>query len=369
MKFMNQRITRFAPVLAMVALSACDNQDRRSTTPDPGSVPSGIDGLQISTAAQSEVRAKQLPTVPSEDVSPLLGEIPLPHRQSTEATDYLPSPASEWVVQATFENSLVAKEVASRFGKDWRQKHGGLTVYGLETATGHWTFLESADGPERVSGLQFAWPYYDSSSAEPEVASPEAYRSRLEAVQRSLSEFTPTSVKAEIGPEEAVKKAQHLSSLTERFDRNVAIRLAAPAGKRFSGRELWDVMLCLGLRWGDMDCFHWQNPSGYGDDFFFSVWTSTPPGYFLPEAVAANRVQAEDLIFGFSIPRSADPVTVYGRMVKAVEYAQKRLGGTFTDEAGRPIDTNAALTEIKSIADELTKLGFKPGSDDALRQF
>ncbi len=38
-----------------------------------------------------------------------------------------------------------------------------------------------------------------------------------------------------------------------------------------------DVMLCLGLTWGDMDCFHWDNVSGTGDDYHFSVETSTPP--------------------------------------------------------------------------------------------
>ena len=336
---------------------------------DSESEPSGIDGLYLSTATQSDARAKQLPTEPSEDVSYLLGEIDLPAQRRVNTDDYLPSTALEWIVHATFEDSLDAKEVASRFGKDWRAKYGGLTIYGLDASTGHWTFLISADGPERVSGLQFAWTYYASWSDDKELASPEMYRSRLAAVERGLAELTATKVSAEVAPEEAFKKAQYLSTLNERFDRSVAIRLVAPAGKRYAGKKLWDVMLCLGLRWGDMDCFHWQNPSGFGDDFFFSVWTSTQPGYFLPEEVSADRVQVEDLIFGYSIPRSGEPVAVVSRMVKAAEYAQKRLGGTIIGQDDRPLNSVATLKEIQTITDELTKLGFKPGSDNALRQF
>lgn len=337
--------------------------------PDPEPEPPTSNGLRFSTATESADRARQLPTEPSEDVSSLLGQISLPTRQRAEVDDYLPSPALEWVVCAAMEEPLAAREVASRFGKDWRAKFGGLVIYGLDTATGHWAFLVSADGPEEVSGLQFAWTYYASWSDDSEVASPEMYRARLEAVERELNELTPSNVNSEVDPQDAHERAKYLSTLNERFDRSVAVRLAAPSGKRFSGREIWDVMLCLGVRWGDMDCFHWQNPSGYGDDYFFSVWTSTQPGYFLPEEVAADRVNVEDLVFGYSIPRNADPVTVYSRMLNAVEYAQKRLGGSITSENGRPLNTEATLTEIKSISDELDKLGFRPGSDNSLRQF
>ena len=363
------RPTVFASMLAVLAFSACDNQEEQTAMPDPESEPSAIDGVYLSTATESAARAKRLPTEPSEDVSALLGQISLPTQQRAEVEDYLPSSALEWIVHASLEKPLDAKVVAARFGKDWRAKFGGLAIYGLDTATDHWTFLVSADGPQQVSGLQFAWTYYASWSEDSELASPEMYRSRLKAVESELNELTPSKVSSEVEPQDAFERAKYLSTLNERFDRSVAVRLAAPQGKRFSGREIWDVMLCLGLRWGDMDCFHWQNPSGYGDDFFFSVWTSTQPGYFLPEEVAADRVNVEDLVFGYSIPRNADPVIVYDRMVNAVEYAQKRLGGSITGEDGRPLDTKATLNEIRSITDELSKLGFKPGSDNALRQF
>ncbi len=358
-KSMIRRPTVFASLLAVLAFSACDNREEQTA----------IDGVYHSTATESAARARQLPTEPSEDVSALLGHISLPTQQRAEVEDYLPSSAIEWIVHAKLEKPLDAKEVASRFGKDWRAKFEGLTIFGLDVATDHWTLLLSTDGPEQVSGLQFAWMYYASWSDESELASTEMYRSRLKAVERELNQLTPSKVSSEVKPQDAFERAQYLSTLNERFDRSVAVRLTAPQGKRFSGRAIWDVMLCLGLRWGDMDCFHWQNPSEFGDDFFFSVWTSSQPGYFLPEEVAADRVNVEDLVFGYSIPRNADPVTVYERMVRAVEYTQKRLGGSITREDGRPLDAEATLKEIRSITDELSKLGFKPGSHNALRQF
>ena len=275
----------------------------------------------------------------------------------------------EWVIHVTPDKPLRAKEIDSIFGKDWRAKYGGLTIFGRDTANGRWTFLISSEGPKEVDGLQFAWEYFSSSPQEAQITASSTYQSRLEAVEREISRLAKISVRSDVSPQDAHEKALYLSTLGDRFDHSVAIRLVAPGGKRFAGREVWDVMLSLGLRWGDMDCFHWENSSGYGDDFYFSVWTSTEPGYFLPEQVAANRLNVNDLVFGYSIPRSADPVAVYEQMRKAVEYAQKRLGGTIVTEDGGGINHEEVLKEISAMSEELAKLGFRPGSDNALQQF
>ena len=118
-----------------------------------------------------------------------------------------------------------------------------------------------------------------------------------------------------------------------------------------------------------MEIFHWQNEYDYGDDFFFSVWTSSQPGYFLPEEIAANQLNLEDIVFGFNIPRSADPVAVYKSMIAAVKYAKKRLGGTIVSIEGYPINVEEKIKELQSIAEELETLGFKAGSDNALLHF
>src|SRR5260370_30191308 len=128
-------------------------------------------------------------------------------------------------------------------------------------------------------------------------------------------------------------------------------------------------MLCLGLNWGDMDCFQWNNPSESGDDHFFWVSTSTPPGYFLPEQIAADRVHVEDLVFEFSVPRSAAPVQVFDAMVKVVEYCQKRLGGTIVGETRSNADLPAIRDRVVETERKLREEGFVPGSEDSLRLF
>jgi FtsZ-interacting cell division protein ZipA len=54
----------------------------------------------------------------------------------------------------------------------------------------------------------------------------------------------------------------------------------------FNGKVAWDALQCLGLTWGDGDLFHWKNETTVtGDVLLFFVYTSTEPGYFLPERV------------------------------------------------------------------------------------
>jgi cell division protein ZipA len=166
-----------------------------------------------------------------------------------------------------------------------------------------------------------------------------------------------------------VKRAAHLRDVHQRLDHTAGLLLAAPDGQRFDGRKVWDVLSSLGLEWGDMDCFHWKNEGGIGDDAFFSVSTSTSPGYFLPEDVIAGRVQVEDLVFQFSVPRTHAPVDVFDAMARAAGYAQKRLGGTLYDEDGDPAKVDAVRAKVDRAAQELTAAGFVPGSGPALQLF
>jgi cell division protein ZipA len=176
-------------------------------------------------------------------------------------------------------------------------------------------------------------------------------------------------MKASHTPDDAASRARWLQDFKSRFDYSPILVLRATTGKKYEGRDIWDVMLSIGLRWGDMDVFHWQNSSGYGDDEFFSVWTSTSPGYFLPEEVAAGKVRVEDLVFGFSHPRCSQPSQVFESMLRAVQYSQKRLGGTITDESGGAIDAERIRRKIRSIKQEMKSNGFTPGGDSALHLF
>jgi len=150
----------------------------------------------------------------------------------------------------------------------------------------------------------------------------------------------------------------------------VAIYLVADQRRHFEGRKIWDAMLCLGLQWGDIDCFHWTNVSGASNDYLFSVETSTPPDNFLPQQIVSGQFQANDLIFLFSIPRTWQPTEIATRIEQVVRYCQQRLGGSIRYTVGLDELTMKALLEkVGQIETELKEPGFDPGTDAALRVF
>lgn len=328
------------------------------------------------------LRAEEvLPVDGSEDVSHLLRVASLPGmpddaealaEEDDENAEYLPSDATEWVVTVEFEGSprLNPHQVTEEFDQAWREKYGGLLTYGRDAKTGLWSFAISSDGPKAVTSLKFAWcdvrEPEDAEGPEPTAA---LYAARLAEVQKKVSRFGRARVTANLTPEEAELRTNEHQALKERLDGAVVVKLVAPEGPGFEGRDVWDVMLCLGLEWGDMDCFHWINDTTFGDDFLFSVETTTEPGYFLPEEIAAGTVLVEDLVFVYSIPRSPAPVAVFDAMLGAIDYVKGRLGGEVRDADGETLDVDATRRSIEAIDAELRESGFLPGAPDTLRLF
>lgn len=334
----------------------------------------GDDELYLAPAEESQARVRGLlPTKGSEDVSHLLGSIASDAKRSADEgpRDYLPETATDWVIDIRFEADprLDPHRVSGLFDPAWHKRHGRMTIYGLDPETGHWTFLISADGPAQVTRLKMAWAYIDPIDEEPEIPSPRVFSDREAAVRKAIEPLGAAATKVSLPPDEAADRARRLRDLKSGLDYSPTLVLRAPTGRRFEGKEIWDVMLCLGLKWGDMDVFHWINPGRVGDDSFFSVWTSTPPGYFLPERIAAGKVRVDDLAFGFSVPRCARPGPVFESMVRALRYTQKRLGGTIVDGSGSEADIEEIRRKIRSVEQEMKANGFTPGEHGALRLF
>src|SRR5687768_12303959 len=117
--------------------------DRESIASDSAKAAGRIEVGDFYLAPESESVARAvslLPTKGSEDASSVLGMISIP---DAEEPEYLPTKTSEWIVYVDPEQpgKLVAKTVEDLFGKTWREKYGGLTIYGKDVATGLWTFL------------------------------------------------------------------------------------------------------------------------------------------------------------------------------------------------------------------------------------
>jgi cell division protein ZipA len=334
-----------------------------------------VGDLYLAPESENRERTTVLPSKASEDVRSLLGNIEaLSGVQGTERVegerDYLPEPAVSWIVDVRLEGdpALDPWKITNAFGEEWREQFGGFSDYGRDVDTGRWTFLISRDGPKAVDQLKFAFDYKDEYEKAP-TAREKAFEQRLEQITEKMKSFGKPTVTASATPLQASLRVGLLQGIKETMDQNVVLVLNAPRGQKFEGIKIWDVMLCLGLVWGDMDCFHFENDSGVGDSCFFSVETSTSPGYFLPEEIADGKVQVEDLIFVYSVPRSANPVAVFDAMLKAAEYCQKRLGGAIVDEAGKAIDSDVLRRKIEENVEKLRSAGFEPGHGATLQLF
>lgn len=313
----------------------------------------------------------QLPSSPSEDVSHLLVK---PEAAAGEfdfdaPRDYLPDPNIDWVVTIAFERPVDGEQISGLLDAFWLENHERPTVYGFSPDQQHWTYVSATDSPESFSRLKIAWSLWDAIDESPREMSLDDLRRLQDAVEERLSALGSFNVELDRDTEESLTLVRTLPKIVEECGLDVTLILRAADGTQFSGREVWDVMLCLGLDYGDGDLFHWINNSGFGDDQFFTIQTSTPPGYFIPQRIATGDGDVEDLKFTFSIPRSADPVAVFDSMANAVEYAQKRLGGEIILRSGEPFDRTAERAKVEEIVEKLNEAGFVPGEPATCRVF
>jgi cell division protein ZipA len=270
-------------------------------------------------------------------------------------------------VAAGPDRVLKRSSILGVFTPEWLEKNGRPTMYGRATTDKKWTYVYSDGAPDDYDQLALAADLTPLLGKPREAGLNDIARA-AEAAAKRLGASSP---KARLPVKDAIDRARQLDALHREFeDAQAVVVLAAPDGKFFDGRTIWDVMMSLGLHWGDMDEFHWENASDrWGDDHLFSVSSTTQPGYFIPEEIAAGHLKVRDLYFDFSIPRSPDPKAVLEGMLAAATYARKRLGGELVLTDGASLDSDLLRMRVADIAARLTKAGFAPGHDATMRLF
>ncbi|MET1260584.1 cell division protein ZipA C-terminal FtsZ-binding domain-containing protein [Flagellimonas sp. DF-77] len=330
--------------------------------------------LVISTAGQSDERAEKVLSLQgSEDRRDLLQrdidfpELPI----EPDSTRYFANAKYDWIL--TLEpkpgQQFERQAVFNAFDRDWSKEQLYPTIYAKPANSANWTYFHASDNQaEHFDKIAIAWKLFDSLD-EPPIVYDEARLTQFENTVRSrMKKLKVERLRSNCTVKEAATHSNRLSRFIT--ENNQWAIIVLQADKNFEGTDLWDVMQSVGLRWGDMDLFHWDNEQrGFGDDYVFSVWTSTAPGYFFPEEIAAGRVQVVDLIFGFSIPRTVAPEGVFEVMHKVTQYAQKRLGGRLLDGNGNPLEPETELARISAIAEKLETAGLQNGIGDALYLF
>lgn len=358
--------TAFAQKAARPSSSAAEAKEP-STSVDPKD---WLDSknLKVTTATQSDERAARvLPMKGSEDVSNLL----VPPKVAAEKPDYGPVEAVEWIIDIapTRPTAFKRSQILSVFTRDWREKNSLPQIYGRGSSDNTWHYVNAADVPDEYDqlalGIDFSSPLFNKPLTESQL------NKLMRASETAAKRLGAGKPRARMPVKAAVARSVEIRALQQEFESaRAVVLLAAPEGKTFEGKPIWDVMMCLGLRWGDMDQFHWENDTrSPGDDHIFSVSSSTAPGYFLPEQIADGRLQVGSLVFDFSIPRSVDPMVALNGMLAAATYAQKRLGGELVDVEGQALNANALRKRVADITSRLTQAGFPPGHGTTMRTF
>jgi len=361
------------PLRASLVLMGNGKRTRGNETEhdtEDSAVPLVIGDMELVPASVSAARAAHaMPGEPSEDASQLLEppELQAPEEEPEETRDYGPG-GLEWVVELVMPADMTVStaQLDELFDERWRKQVASATLYGFSPEEGRWTYVHAGGVPTLWTKVAVGVDLVSTHDEDPKPLNATALAKVLRSVEERGKALS-AQVRSRSTVDEGAALAAKLFDCWRDARGDCIAVLKAADGERFVGRQVWDVMRCLGLRWGDGDLFHWANDSEVGDDHFFSVWTSTEPGYFLPEAIAAGRMNPETLIFGFIIARCAAPEHVRQRMMTAIEYAQRRLGGSVVDEHGEPLRQDAALERVRRVVQRLAAAGLEPGVGTTLR--
>lgn len=331
---------------------------------------SNQDDFFISTASQSDSRIANLGLdKSSEDVSYILDEsqLNIPEiEKSNEEIEYKADPNTEWALELLIPNGEIIqqKKLYELFDLEWRTQFSS-TIFGHSPEDGKWTYALAGGTPETYDKIQIAIDLLDTFNEEAPNFDPKKLERYVDELKKRLKKHSLQYEIIESEPKNiAIEKSKKLVELNHKFDKGILIGLQSDS--HFNGREAWDVLQSLGLRWGDGDLFHWGNSSDYASDQHFSVWTSTEPGYFLPEQVKKGKMNPQNLVFGYSIPRSADPINVFEIMLNSVQYCQKRLGGKIINENGSVFNEQLEREKLEKLVKDMIHSGQIPGSNNIL---
>jgi len=276
-----------------------------------------------------------------------------------------------WIIEVTPADNgkFTRQELWSIFDTDWRIKYEWVECYGHSTEDGRWHNILGGRS-KWYDQLQITWQLadkYKEDDVEWDLPSLEEFRDNL--LQRLTSKFPDIHIRELEDIPSALKKAQILALLKKQFNHD-SILVIKSAGQ-YSGKQAWDVLISLGLEWDDAALFHWNVGRGQDHryDQLFSVWTTSPPGYFDPEKMKAGAFNPIDLVFGFNIPRCVDPINVFNCMVDAAEYCQKILGGTIVNAVGTLFDKQTQKINIIELIDDMHAKGILPGTPLTLKMF
>ncbi|MCO7226830.1 cell division protein ZipA [Pleionea sp. CnH1-48] len=109
----------------------------------------------------------------------------------------------------------------------------------------------------------------------------------------------------------------------------LSLALISQDEELFSGQKLLQSMIENGLRFGDMDIFHYNRTITDSQHKWFSVANAMNPGTF--DLNIMENEQFKGLTFFMTLPGPFEPTQAYSKMVEVVRSIQESVGGQIID--------------------------------------
>lgn len=298
---------------------------------------------------------------PSEDASELLQFPNLPEYTYS----FSPEPRIEYLVHLEGDKRLSNREIVKMYEQLQEEIGAWFLLYGRVEDT--WTI------PREKLGAMISYDELVVSSLLVDYEGNPQPAEELEKINQIAEQMAgelELTTRYEESVDVASERAEMLSNFWHEYDQWIFLVLEADPGESFTGTEIHDAALALGLEWDEMSLnYHWLNKDELvGDRVFFSM--GDLDGADLdPEEMAQENFASPGVVFGFYLPISGAPKEVYENMVTAVKYFQERMGGTIQDLEGRKLDDGDLEwidTVIQEMAQEMEDAGIQPGHNLAL---
>lgn len=322
-------------------------------------VPSSETNARANAALPGTAKLEPLLTLVPPPVDPDLVYLP----SDEDDRDYAPDPVAEWSVTFDAAQPFDCADLATALHEGHAEF--GRPTYHVVTPEGRTTFLTSSDAPSQGVALIPAWALgeWSNPNAKAIVAGAKALAGMLATRPEGFS--TP-----EISAKALAAQMSRVDEIAALSPQRVTIVASHPDdGQFWDGREVWDLLHRIGLRWGDMDCFQWNDPTHQTDHLIWVEVDDADLGYALPERIAAGAQHFRSISFSFEILRTPSPLHVLHQMERMAVTCQKALGSTlsaYLDD--KPVDDSDELKQgVERVVARLAEMGLTPGGSSLCR--
>ncbi len=132
----------------------------------------------------------------------------------------------------------------------------------------------------------------------------------------------------------------------------IIINVMAPAGTRFQGEELLQVLLSKGMRFGTMNIFHRHSEADGSGEILFSMANMVVPGTF--DLDAMSSFETPGVSFFLTLPINGDSLNAFEAMVETTQALCDGLAGELKDE-NRSVMTQQTIEHCRQRVREFAR--------------